>query len=187
MKRIIIFLIILFISILITTNSFAEEKIKNIISINFLGFAFGNQNIEFERIFGPKSSMAFYWAEGGYASANLFDIEFEATEQRIAYRYYLSERNPEGFWLGSNFTYSTGNIKKNDTEYAYKTSMLFLGIEAGHRWLFNSWNNFNITHYIIFRWMLTDNISGSKESSENFKYPFVGYNISFCFNIGWGW
>ena len=188
MKKIKIILAILCVTILMASNVFAEEKIKNLISTNFLGIAlFGYQNIEYERILGPKGSMAFYWAESGYAFTKISDIEFAFTEQRITYRYYLSEKTPEGFWIGSNFTYSTGNIKLSDTEYAYKTSMLFLGIEAGHRWLFNSWNNLNITHYIILRWMLTDNVSGSKESSENFNYPFIGYNIGFGFNIGWGW
>lgn len=124
-----------------------------------------------------------YWAMSGFAPAEVFDVGFVGSEERVSYRYYPGGRAPKGGWFGMSLAYSSGDIWEVDgPAYAYNVSMLAFSIEAGVRAMTGS---FNIAPLVMLRLALSDNLLGTKRSSGDVDMPFAGFGIGI--NIGWGW
>lgn len=156
---------------------------KSIIAINPLGFAFGLENVEFERALSERSGMALYWARTGVTPGKIGGRHFQGSEERVTYRFYLSGRAPKGSWTGVSFAYSSGDVWTHCCEGVWNISMLCLSLEVGYRAMLGS---FNIAPIAMLRLPLTDDLLGEKYTDGvETKYPFAAYGIGIL--VGWGW
>jgi hypothetical protein len=144
-------------------------------------FPFGVENVEFERVLGTHYGIALYWARSGFAVAKISDVNFQVSEQRISYRFYLGKNAPQGFWVGENIAYSTGDVWKG-SDYAYDRSVLAFSIESGYRLIRG---NFNIAPFAMIRLTITDNLLGTKRTNGDVKMPLAGLGLGI--SVGWGW
>lgn len=174
-------------TVLISSVTYAQES--NVVSINPLGILMGIQNVEFEKVINKNSTISLYYADSGFTPAEMFDVGFQGTEERVTYRNYLSGNAPTGGWVGGSFAYSSGDTYKlssNGSVEAYinNLSIIALSVESGYRWTWK--NGFNVAPIAMYRFLLTDNLLGTKvESLKDVKTPVGGVGLGVA--IGYAW
>jgi len=147
---------------------------KNSLTVQPIGFLFGNGNLEYEGVISESNAIA---GRINYSSWNIGDWNTSAIGGGLSYRFFpTSQEAPKGFWFGPG-----GDILIMTSTYNNETAsstFISIGGEAGYKWVWGEEIAFVLSPSLNLRY-----IAGSLEIGDS-NLPFGGLTFGLGLAVG---
>ncbi|MBN1596494.1 DUF3575 domain-containing protein [candidate division FCPU426 bacterium] len=173
MKRTSIAALVLCLSMMVAGAAQAAVP-KNNITVQPIGFLFGNGNLEYEAALGDTTAIA---GRINYSAWNIGDWSTSAIGGGLSYRFFpVSKQAPRGFWVGPGADILIiSSTYEDDTA---SSTFISVGGDLGYKWIWGEEVGFVLCPSISLRY-----VSGSLSVGDN-ELPFGGFGFGLGLALG---
>ena len=179
MKKIILSVAILSISIAAVAQKKSESDFKNVVKVNPLGLLFGTANVSFEHVLTEKSAV-----QGNlqFGSISFLGVKYTNIGAGVDYKFYLSHTKtaPNGFYASPGIGFYSTTIK--DGSGSFKGAGAIIKGVVGNQWAWES--GFALDLFGGINYFAGSKITGSggtTYSKFSGALPALGVSLGYAF------
>ena len=132
-----LFALLLVMTVLVPSKSFAQDGKKNVFKTNLLSPLLGSYNFFYERVLSPKTSIQL---GGGFTNIDISGTKLSGFRITPEFRFYPTGTSPKGFYLAPFANYQNLSLTVTDalTNFEGKATLTTIGggLDIGYQWIF---------------------------------------------------